>query len=539
MDRTFLALSAVCSLLLFGCRGGESNPGITGGGGAGIGGGSATGGGTSSGGGVGGSGGSPPVFTDANSTLWGVDGELWKADGRLPDYAYAGYHTGTDPLPDVPVTANVKDFGAKGDGTADDTQAFLDAIAATSSGAILVPQGKYVITKRLQIKKSNVVLRGEGPDKSVLVLPKSLGDVYGLTFNSAGQSNWSFSGGFIEVLGSDKGTKLGDVTAAAKLGDATLSVSSAATIKVGDWIHVIGIDKNKTLINRLHADLMVGGDDCIGDKAIDFHSRVKDISGDTITLERPLPVDVDLDWTPIVYAFSPSVSEVGVEHLAMHFAGTTYPGHFKEHGYNGIYLSGVANSWVRDVEIINADYGVNLGNDFFCTVAGVVLDTDFDRGSLVGHHGLNNSHGGDNLFTRFDIKKTFVHDLTVEWYATGVVFASGKGVDLCLDHHRAAPYGPLFTDIDLGKGSRPFASGGSSNRGPHTAAYSTLWNVRALQGFALPSVDFGPRMNFIGDDLKATSLPSDHKEWLLESIPSSKIMPPDIHQAMLAKRLTP
>ncbi len=50
------------------------------------------------------------------SELWGEKGERRDPRGRLPDFSYAGYHMGEKPIPDVPVRANVKKFGAKGDG---------------------------------------------------------------------------------------------------------------------------------------------------------------------------------------------------------------------------------------------------------------------------------------------------------------------------------------------------------------------------------------------------------------------------------------
>ena len=46
------------------------------------------------------------------SRLWGLTGERWEADGRLPDYSYAGYHRGERPLPERRADVSVKDFGA-------------------------------------------------------------------------------------------------------------------------------------------------------------------------------------------------------------------------------------------------------------------------------------------------------------------------------------------------------------------------------------------------------------------------------------------
>ena len=113
------------------------------------------------------------------SQLWGEAGELWEPKNRLPDFSYASYHMGEDPIPDVPVGLYVKDFGAKGDGIADDSQAFLDAIEAIKDGAIYIPPGRYKITQVLEINKSNLVLRGAGTEATVLYFPKHLGDVLG------------------------------------------------------------------------------------------------------------------------------------------------------------------------------------------------------------------------------------------------------------------------------------------------------------------------------------------------------------------------
>ena len=66
------------------------------------------------------------------------------------------------------------------------------------------------------------------------------------------------------------------------------------------------------------------------------------------------------------------------------------------------------------------------------------------------------------------------------------VWSSGKGVDLNMDHHGRAPYGTLWTNIDVGAARRPFDSGGSGNRMPHTGAYTTVWNVYGAGPGRLP-----------------------------------------------------
>src|SRR5688572_24079082 len=76
------------------------------------------------------------------SNLWGERGEKWSAGtSPLPDFRYAGYHSGRDPLPQVAVVTDVKKHGATGDGTTDDTKAFLSAVkeAGAKGGAVNIP----------------------------------------------------------------------------------------------------------------------------------------------------------------------------------------------------------------------------------------------------------------------------------------------------------------------------------------------------------------------------------------------------------------
>lgn len=100
---------------------------------------------------------------------------------RLPlDWSYAGYQMGAQPLPRYPVRANVKAFGAKGDGKADDTQAILRAIqACPDNSAVYLPAGRYRITQRIVVCKRAIAIQGDGPGRTTLFFPNSLADLYG------------------------------------------------------------------------------------------------------------------------------------------------------------------------------------------------------------------------------------------------------------------------------------------------------------------------------------------------------------------------
>jgi hypothetical protein len=471
----------------------------------------------------------PPPVADPNcipSKLYGRTGELWKPDGRLIDVGWAGYHTGLDPLPDVAAPMKkLTDFGAKGDDEADDTDALIAAIAATD-GVLLIPAGRYIITKQIDIKKSNFVLRGEGPGKTVLFFPKPLSVV------STASTSWSFNGGFITVSGADDGAVIGTVTANAGRGAQQLTVSATAGVEVGGWVRVVQMDKAGSLFKALYGGMHPGNVAEDGNTEVfHFYSKVTAVTPTSVTLERTLPFEVNTDWTPTLRAVKPNVREVGVEHLTLEMAHERYPGHFNEKGFNGIYYVGAHDSWVRDVTILNADLGISIYRSYFVTVSDVVLDANFDRGALNGHHGLNSARGADCWFTRFDVKVKYVHDLTVDGYAMGTVWSKGKGADMNMDHHGRAPYGTLWTDLDLGRGTRAFDNGGASNRLPPTASYTTTWNLRGAQALDFPPSSYGPNMNFV-----SSSKGTGPAHWSVEDIPRASLCQPDLHEAMLARR---
>src|SRR6185436_9713221 len=86
------------------------------------------------------------------SSLWGVKGEKWTLESRLPDFSYAGYHAGETPVPTPAAKWDLKrDFHAAGDGQTDDSDALLKAIESVKTGVLFIPKGTYVISKRIDI----------------------------------------------------------------------------------------------------------------------------------------------------------------------------------------------------------------------------------------------------------------------------------------------------------------------------------------------------------------------------------------------------
>jgi len=478
----------------------------------------------------------------ATSGLWGTNGELWSATSRLPDFSYAGYHCGEAPLPDVAPGVNVKKFGAKGDGITDDTQAFLAALAAVKSGAIEVPAGRYVITNILEIKRSGVVLRGAGAGKTTLFFPRPLQEIkpdWSATTTGRKTSNYSWSGGFVRFEGGFGQRTLAKITAEAQRGEHTLSVSDVQGFHAGQRVEIYQKDNaDNSLATALYSGDPGDTKNLHGSTYTSLTCRVTKIDGNQIYFDRPLRFDVKLEWRPQIRSFEPTVTESGVEDLCFEFPNTPYGGHFTEPGYNAVAFYGVADCWARNLMITNADSGI-FPNGRFCTIENIVFESAREPDTALhctGHHGINFA-GEDNLFTGFDFRTRFVHDISVDHCASGNISAHGKGVDLCLDHHCRAPYENLFTDIDAGAGTHLWQCGGGAALGKHCAARGTFWNIRAAMAQKYPPAAFGPAsLNFVA---LQTELPSEKNltgRWF-EAIPPGEIVPQDIHAAQLARRL--
>jgi hypothetical protein len=479
-----------------------------------------------------------PVYSD----LWGQSGENWSPQSRLPDFSFAGYRTGNAAIPSPAVVSNVKNYGAVGDGVADDTQAFINAIAATPSGAVSIPAGRYKITQVIKVTRPNLVLRGAGTGATTLYFPRSLTEVLGSGPAWAGNNGaWSWAGGFLWFEGKDNGTKLADITGSAVRGAKTITVSTTAGISVGSTIRVVELNSDGSLGVYLHAGQSSAGS-AAPIKLVDFAVKVLAISGNTLTLERPLRVDVRANWSPQVHAFAPSVQETGIEGMTLEFPNTTYPGHLSEKGYNAIYLDGIANCWIKDVTILDADCGVTTGSQSrqisrFCTIDNVRLANQWRPSTgITGHHGFALEGPQDMLVTRFDIAKQFLHDLTVDESSNGNVFSSGKGVNINLDHHRYVPYENLFTDIDVGIGNQLWVGSrdqdsGNADGGPPAAARATIWNLRASN--AMASLPAWPQLNVIGMTRYPTQKSGD--TWV-EQLDPQAISPANLHVAQLALR---
>jgi hypothetical protein len=182
----------------------------------------------------------------------------------------------------------------------------------------------------------------------------------------------------------------------------------------------------------------------------------------------------------------PVVQDVGIEHLAISFPSTPYPGHHRERGFNAIdFTQNVVNAWVSDLQIHNCDSGVFVGRrSKWITISGLRLMSarPSDPKGNQGHHGIALSGCSDVLATNLDFDAEFIHEMTITHRAMGNVFSGPvRGKSLDLDHHRDAPFENLFQNLS---GNIRLRDSGSACYGPPSGVRNSYWG---LTPFSLPN----------------------------------------------------
>jgi hypothetical protein len=483
---------------------------------------------------------------DNVSELWGRNGERWTPQSRLPDFSFAGYRYGDRPIPDAPALTSVTDFGAVGDGRADDTAAFQRALREAPAGVLAVPAGRFRLTGLVRVRRPNLVLRGAGESKTVLFFDTSFERL-------RGPGKVPYTAGLLSIEGEQTGERLTAVMAGARRGDTRLRVTSAEKISPGDAIRLVMFNPSDNSLGR-HLFGEQGGLNeerrkWQAGRIVDWMVRVTSVDGDELSLERPLRIDVRPEWKPEILRHLATVEESGIEDLSVEFPGVEYRGHHNEEGYFAIQLARAFHCWVRRVTVVDADLGVVFHGGGHNTVANVTLaarrrsrEAETAGGGL-GHYGIA-THGfaQDNLVQDCDLQVKFVHNLSCANFSSGNVYSRIRTKFGRLDQHGGAPYENLYTQIVVTEHAADlFYSGGNRRDEPNAGARLTLWNVCAERGdfpAQFPRLaDGNPRLPLaiaVGIDRWETRRTAD-TEWI-ERWPGETTVPANLHEAQLAVR---
>lgn len=487
----------------------------------------------------------------------------------LPDFSYAGYGFGVAALPDAPRTViEVTAYGVVPDDGLDDSRAVQRALAAARDveGPVTVrfPVGRTQITEVLRIDRSNIVLDGAGPQAggSELWFPRPLEIVDNspqwdelrdyLVREKKRQiepennidylfSEWSWSGGFIFTGPADTrpvsydGSKdvrdpvLTDALTGQQF-SRTVSVRDASRLHVGQvvqlqWFAVDGEDS--AIVSSLYGDT----DLPIGSHHWSFPNRptvvqatrIVAIEGRSVTLGDPLLHDVRSNQ-PAVIADWEHLTNVGIQNLALRFPEGVGYGHHLEQGFNGIYMTGVFDGWIRNLVIDNADSGILTDNAANLTISDITT-----TGDRVAHYAVHVGAVHNTLVRNLRVENPVVHPLTVNTRSTRSVFTDAEVLQRAiLDQHSGSNHQNLFDNvtmhiephwIDGAWTYRLWEGGGAGYWKPGHGLYNTGWNLRLVfaggpkegEGLVVTSGLEGPGARIIGLSAQGHPIKLDYR----------------------------
>lgn len=417
----------------------------------------------------------------------------------LPDFSYAGYQWGEEPIPFHAPTVNVADFGAVPDDGEDDTEAILAAVEAAHDqeglAVVRFPPGRFILQEILLIERGNFVLQGSGSggDGTIIDLPRPLWDMdfsrlrdhyhwidtWLKNDRQASGSPFAFQGGIIWTHLGERG--LGERVAAVRSGKRAgheLIVDATKPLEVGGVYRLLRMQSEPgSLIEHvIDVDMEVGS---WTEKAPIFeYVTVTAIDGNKVTVKEPLFHDVRPGWNAVLEESS-WLEHIGIEGLRFECGRTEYRGHHTERGYNPIGLANVRNGWVRDVSIDNADSGILTRRSYLVTFEDITVTNEMDC-----HYGVQIGVSQRCLARNISADMLGIHVLSVNTYGHGIVYTDCVVRRGRLDQHVGLNWQSLFDDIvvrDTEHGWGVFGHGGNAGtQFPLHAAFNTFWNLRLI-----------------------------------------------------------
>lgn len=516
------------------------------------------------------------------------------AQHPLPDFSYAGYGFGLKSLPvDTGTIIDVTKHGAIADDDIDDSKAFLAAIAAANAvpGKVTfrVPKGRFIISEILRIERSDFVLEGAGPgvkgtelyfprpldmvDKSnefdelrEYLVKENKRQVEKKTNINALFTAYSWSGGFIrtgpagnraapyletfdkplpELAKAQSGTR----------GQQVISANSTAQMQVGQvvqlqWFPVNG--EKSAIIKSIYGDtsLKIGSHHWTFSKRplVTQSTRVVAISGNNITIGDPLLHDVSATQ-PAVIAKWTHLEQVGIQGLRLTFPDSPWFGHHQERGYNGIFFTGVFDSWVRDVHIHNADAGILTYDSASATIRDILV-----TGNRRGHYAVHVGNAHNILVSDLTVTNPVIHSLSVNTQSTRAVYRRALVTnEPVLDQHAGANHQNLFDQVTFRISPRriegvptydAWDGSGAPYWQPGHGRFNTTWNLRVIvedgaladETVLLRGLDEGPDARIVGVSGNRTFRIDYRPAPYVEALNGSLESVPSLYDYQLAKR---
>jgi hypothetical protein len=293
----------------------------------------------------------------ANAQTLTPTGNLVIPSGRTIKWAPGLEFRGGIPKRTALINVKLAPYNAKGDGVTDDTKAIQAALdAAQANEVVYLPESTYLIGRTLNISRPNISIRGDGPASTIIHMTDNVG-VPIINFNYL--HSWSPRVPVTSActqrptqitLTASNGIKVGDIVVISQLNPSFVDTQGDAGQPI-TWAGAPGAGVSGNDFTRVMTQVV----------------RVTAITGNTLTLERPLYLTFQASQSPTINYMTPAYG-IGVESLQLYRTGKGIG------GYN-ISMGTVAESWVTNVASINApgaecDYHIEVNDSYACEVRG-------------------------------------------------------------------------------------------------------------------------------------------------------------------------
>lgn len=277
----------------------------------------------------------------------------------IPDFSYAGYKNGEEPLPMLPTVRTLSPIS--GDNTAH-IQTVLDEIAEQSvnqqgyRGALLLEAGTYEIHGTLIIRESGIVLRGvgAGSDESSNTILLGMGNTPDrrdiIQVGNAPNVDWT------KAVPGSRSTLINTFVPA---GSRSLKVTAPELYNTGNNIIIRQRSTSAWLSSINFGDTDTDNPWAAGEIDVYFNRYVTavDFEEGKIKLDAPIydHLDPSLAETEIyVWDKTGIKTNSGIEDLRIDIQ--TAGSEDEEHARNGIRLIGVEDCWVKGVTALHFSY---------------------------------------------------------------------------------------------------------------------------------------------------------------------------------------
>ncbi len=454
-------------------------------------------------------------------------------DNLLLDYSYAGYNHGESaPLENYGYTEyDITDYGAVANDGISDRTAFLAMVEAATgqkfvenekkttltlnhvskpvNAVFYFPEGEFIlhsadddvtvgekqVSQTIQIRASNIIMKGAGRDKTrILMADPCQPTDPSILYSSPVMLDFKHNSAFKSF------TVPATVTKDAAKGSFSVEVASTAGISAGNYVCLHVKSKDADYIT---AELEPYNDDPYranweivknGVEVIDYH-QVASVSGNVVTFVEPIMHAVDANQGWEVKEF-PNYTEVGIEDLTFVGKAKEDFGHHASWEDDGAYkplgMTRLTNSWLRRVgfestsEACSITWSSNIsaydivfsGNRGHASVRSqassrvlIAATVDHTSGNLV-----NNSSG---IYPTVIEDAGNYHAVGVSKHAIGtVLWRNTWGKDANFESHATQPRATLIDCCKGGwMGSR---QGGDDGQMPNHLADLTIWNFYAM-----------------------------------------------------------